>query len=66
MGKIKHKFLVTTSFAYHFSSHKSFTTNSYKLNTLQVLLLLLITLHKKQNKSFKWLNLCSCVGGSYC
>ena len=57
MDKIKNKnFFVNTSFANCFSSHQYFTTNSYKLNTLQVLFLSLITVHKKRNKSFKLLN----------
>ena len=37
---------MATSLAHRFSSHENFTTNSYKLNALQVLLLSMITVHK--------------------
>ena len=46
-------FFVIVSFTYRISSHYNFTTNPYKLNTLQVLLLSLITVYKKRNKCFK-------------
>ena len=52
---------MTTSFAYAFQVTKTLQ----QIHTLQVLLLPLIAVYKKHNKSFKWLNLSQRVEGIY-
>ena len=50
----------------HIAFQVTKTLQQFQMFYKLVLLLSLITVYKKRNQSFKWLNLLKCVGGIYC